>query len=135
MHHLLAHAAPARISRIRPYRQIFVAKFAPHAEHLDALGLIGLDQEVVSHVAPSFVSPARFRSYFFDIHGPFILSPLTRRSRWSIKDFAHGSAEFPSVSVRARLNLQGATMSNPVRAIPEGYHSVTPYLTCKNTGQ
>jgi|ERR1041385_3787682 PhnB protein len=26
-------------------------------------------------------------------------------------------------------------MSNPVRAIPEGYHSVTPYLTCKNTAQ
>src|SRR6267154_886390 len=23
-------------------------------------------------------------------------------------------------------------MSNPVRAIPEGYHSVTPYLTFKN---
>jgi PhnB protein len=23
-------------------------------------------------------------------------------------------------------------MSNPVRAIPEGYHTVTPYLTCKN---
>ena len=26
-------------------------------------------------------------------------------------------------------------MSNPVRAIPEGYHSVTPYLTCKNSAQ
>ena len=26
-------------------------------------------------------------------------------------------------------------MSNPVRAIPEGYHSVTPYLTCKNAAQ
>lgn len=26
-------------------------------------------------------------------------------------------------------------MSKPVRAIPEGYHSVTPYLTCKNTAQ
>jgi len=26
-------------------------------------------------------------------------------------------------------------MSKPVRAIPEGYHSVTPYLTCKNSAQ
>ena len=26
-------------------------------------------------------------------------------------------------------------MSNPVRAIPEGYHTVTPYLTCKNAAQ
>jgi PhnB protein len=26
-------------------------------------------------------------------------------------------------------------MSNPVRAIPEGYHSVTPYLTCNNAAR
>jgi len=26
-------------------------------------------------------------------------------------------------------------MSNPFRAIPEGYHSVIPYLTCKNAGK
>ena len=26
-------------------------------------------------------------------------------------------------------------MSNPVRAIPEGYHTLTPYLTCKNAAQ
>lgn len=26
-------------------------------------------------------------------------------------------------------------MSKPVRAIPEGYHNVTPYLTCKNSAQ
>jgi PhnB protein len=26
-------------------------------------------------------------------------------------------------------------MSNPVRAIPEGYHTVTPYLTCKNAAK
>lgn len=26
-------------------------------------------------------------------------------------------------------------MSKSVRAIPEGYHNVTPYLTCKNTAQ
>lgn len=26
-------------------------------------------------------------------------------------------------------------MSNPVRAVPEGYHNVTPYLTCKNSAQ
>ena len=26
-------------------------------------------------------------------------------------------------------------MSNPVRAVPEGYHNVTPYLTCKNTAK
>jgi PhnB protein len=26
-------------------------------------------------------------------------------------------------------------MPNPVRAIPEGYHSITPGLTCKNAGQ
>lgn len=26
-------------------------------------------------------------------------------------------------------------MSNPVRAIPEGYHTVTPALTCKNAAQ
>src|SRR5260370_17292010 len=26
-------------------------------------------------------------------------------------------------------------MPNAVRAIPEGYHTVTPYLTCKNSAQ
>jgi len=26
-------------------------------------------------------------------------------------------------------------MSNPVRAVPEGYHSVTPYLTCRDTAK
>jgi PhnB protein len=26
-------------------------------------------------------------------------------------------------------------MSNPVKAIPEGYHSITPYLTCKSSAQ
>jgi PhnB protein len=26
-------------------------------------------------------------------------------------------------------------MSNPVRAIPEGYHTVTPYLTCKSSAK
>jgi PhnB protein len=26
-------------------------------------------------------------------------------------------------------------MSNPVRAVPEGFHTVTPYLTCKNAAQ
>ena len=26
-------------------------------------------------------------------------------------------------------------MSNPVRAIPQEYHTVTPYLTCKNSAQ
>jgi PhnB protein len=26
-------------------------------------------------------------------------------------------------------------MSNAVRAIPEGYHTITPYLTCKNSAQ
>ncbi|HXY25869.1 MAG TPA: VOC family protein [Candidatus Acidoferrum sp.] len=26
-------------------------------------------------------------------------------------------------------------MSNPVRAVPEGYHSVIPYLTCKDAAQ
>ena len=26
-------------------------------------------------------------------------------------------------------------MSNPVRAIPQGYHTVTPYLTCKSSAK
>src|SRR5260370_25914220 len=26
-------------------------------------------------------------------------------------------------------------MSNPVRAVPEGDHTITPYLTCKNSAQ
>jgi PhnB protein len=26
-------------------------------------------------------------------------------------------------------------MSNPVRAIPEGYHTITPYLTCKSSAE
>lgn len=26
-------------------------------------------------------------------------------------------------------------MSNPVRAVPEGFHTVTPYITCKNAAQ
>jgi len=26
-------------------------------------------------------------------------------------------------------------MSNPVRAVPEGYHTVTPYLTCKDAAK
>jgi PhnB protein len=33
---------------------------------------------------------------------------------------------------RERLNLQGAIMSDTVRPIPEGYHSLTPAITCKN---
>jgi PhnB protein len=33
---------------------------------------------------------------------------------------------------RERPNLQGAFMPDNVRPIPEGYHSLTPAITCKN---
>jgi len=61
---------------------------------------------------------------------------LTPWPRGSIKAFAHGSAESPFRFCAPHVQIfKEATMSNPVRAIPEGYHSVTPYLTCKNAAQ
>src|SRR5207244_599146 len=49
MNHLLAHAATSRILGVRPLRQIFVAKLAPHAQYLYALGLVRFHHEVVLH--------------------------------------------------------------------------------------
>src|ERR1700687_3221848 len=34
--------------------------------------------------------------------------------------------------MRATFLLPGGFMSNAVRPIPEGFHSLTPYLTCRN---
>src|SRR5260370_16421603 len=49
VHHLLPHAAPSPVVRSRTHRQILIAKLAPHADNLHALGLVCLYQEVVSH--------------------------------------------------------------------------------------
>src|SRR5207237_9321926 len=49
MHHVLAHAASPRIVRLRTHVEILIAELAPHAEHLDALRLVAVDQEVVRH--------------------------------------------------------------------------------------
>src|SRR5438093_7507659 len=51
MHHLLMHAAPARIAVSRTNGKIFVLKLAPHADDLQPLGRIGLDKEVIFHRA------------------------------------------------------------------------------------
>ena len=49
MHHLLAHAASPRIVRLRTHVEILLPELAPDAEHLDALRLVAVDQEVVRH--------------------------------------------------------------------------------------
>src|SRR5579864_3489327 len=63
MYHLLAHAAPPRISFPWPHRKIRIAELAPHADHLHPLGRVSLHQKCVSHNAnvtpPSPSSVAR----------------------------------------------------------------------------
>src|SRR5579862_3004426 len=49
MHHLLVHAASARIASQRPYRKIFIPELAPHADHLHPLGAVSLNKKCVSH--------------------------------------------------------------------------------------
>jgi PhnB protein len=44
--------------------------------------------------------------------------------------------EFPSRFQRAYVqNPKEATLPDPVRAIPEGYHSISPSLTCKDAAR
>src|SRR6185369_12769693 len=49
MHHLLQHTASTRVAFIGPDAQVFIPKFAPHAENLDPLSRITLDKEVIFH--------------------------------------------------------------------------------------
>jgi len=49
MHHLLVDASPPRISHARPKGKFLIPKLAPHAHHLDSLGLVRLHQKIVSH--------------------------------------------------------------------------------------
>jgi PhnB protein len=42
---------------------------------------------------------------------------------------------FPTSAECANSQTKEISMSNPVRPIPEGYHSLTPALTCKNAGK
>src|SRR5262249_40482068 len=47
--HVLAHAAPAAVGRMRAEGEVRVLELRPHAQDLQALGLIGLDEERVAH--------------------------------------------------------------------------------------
>ena len=49
VHHVLVHTAPASIGRVGAHGQILVSEHAPGANHLDALGLVSLNQKLVSH--------------------------------------------------------------------------------------
>jgi PhnB protein len=42
---------------------------------------------------------------------------------------------FPASTECADSQTKEITMSNPVRPIPEGYHSITPAITCKNAAK
>jgi PhnB protein len=42
---------------------------------------------------------------------------------------------FPASTECADSQTKEITMSNPVRPIPEGYHSITPAITCKNASK
>src|SRR5712691_1346478 len=64
---------------------------------------------------------------------PFPRNLLTPASPRSINTpYAQRTAAFSPVSgARTSKSSKEAIMPNPVRAIPEGYHSITPALTCK----
>jgi len=53
MHHLLAHAAPAGIGLVRPYREVLVLELTPDAQDLQPLCCVALDQKFVFHGLPS----------------------------------------------------------------------------------
>jgi PhnB protein len=44
-------------------------------------------------------------------------------------------ANFPASTECANSQTKEITMSNPVRPIPQGYHSITPAITCKNASK
>src|SRR5579885_3249346 len=49
MDHLLPHTATARIGGVGAHGKILITKHAPHAEDLEALGFIGIDQKTIDH--------------------------------------------------------------------------------------
>src|SRR6266446_4384455 len=55
----------------------------------------------------------------------------TNQQEEYLHPYAHGAGSFPTLHARTLIPL-GGFMSNPVRAIPEGYHSISPALTCKD---
>ena len=50
VHHLLMDAAAAPVGRVRSHRQVVVGGHAPHAQRLEALGLVGVDEKIEAHV-------------------------------------------------------------------------------------
>src|SRR4029450_4028000 len=51
MHHVLAHAAPARVLWRWSPPKIVVPKLAPHAQHLDSFGRVAVDEKLIAHVS------------------------------------------------------------------------------------
>ena len=52
VHHLLVDTPPSSIGRMRATPQVRILKHAPDAQHLEALGLVRIDQELISHQSP-----------------------------------------------------------------------------------
>jgi hypothetical protein len=49
MDHVLVDASSTRIAARRPHPEIVVSERAPNGEDFDSFGVVGVDQEVVSH--------------------------------------------------------------------------------------
>src|SRR5713226_6475376 len=49
VHHLLVDASSARVALARTHGKLLVPELAPHADHLDSLAGVGLDEEAVFH--------------------------------------------------------------------------------------
>jgi hypothetical protein len=49
--HVLAHAPAARVGEMRARGQVLVLKHGPHAEHFQAFGFVGIDQELIAHTS------------------------------------------------------------------------------------
>src|SRR5260370_1775091 len=146
MHHLLAHSAPSRVTRSGTHRKIPIAELTPDAHNLHPLGLVGFHKECVFHGMlltrrilrhhPFSTLPA---STGESVGCPLPLSSLsTPLPPWWLTCAADRSiysltrvvllVPLPSPA-RANLNLQEFKIPNPVRAIPEAYHSISPALT------
>ncbi len=43
MHHLLVHATPSTVGRVRAHQKVVVLELTPHADHLDAFRCVCVD--------------------------------------------------------------------------------------------
>src|SRR6266852_3390383 len=134
--------ASANVVPSRTHRQIFVAKFAPNADHFHAFGFVCLHQEFVAHRrSPAEKSPAHLPSaHSLRQRDPacqpiastgvtccgrrrrlaLCVKLLTSHTRQSIYPFTRTSSS-PTTGARTFKLPGGSLMSANVRPIPEGY--------------